>query len=494
VTLRQLALTIISPLLLLSCSRAQLGSNAIHAFLLAHAAEIQQAQQSIPDRLPGESKPRLSPAEAQAAFHAVDEILKWVSNDTGLPITGQVNRDLATRAEMERYNADEMRRDGGAEEMRRSELVLKKFGLLPRDFELESFLMKLLREQVVAFYAPEKKTVFLLDWVDPASLRPVLAHELTHALQDQAIDIDKWIKPENSAGDHQDSTAAEAEDERDAARRAVLEGQGMITMLDFVEEPRGRNALSAVGDAQQIIDQMGSGKDSPIFRAAPLYIRETMAFPYRYGMQFERAMLGHGGRKLAFEGVLQDPPANAREIMEPRSYLQHERVAPIPIPDLAGITKDQFERVAAGPIGAFDVHTLAMQFSKTSVADRIAREWRGGYYIAMREAQHEHDPLGPAELKLIYVSHWSSAKAAEQFFDVYAHSILERYAGAKLQSDAAASTEEHSSEWQTSEGPVLIHRVGDAIVVCESFPLETAKRIREAAFAALKSSPDIAVR
>ena len=492
--LRQLALTVLSPLLLLGCARAQLGSNAIHAFLLAHSAEVQPGQQSTPDRPAGESKPRLSAADAQAAFHAVDEILKWVSSDTGLPITGQVKRDLATRAEMERYNADEMRRDGGAEELRRSELVLKKFGLLPRDFELEPFLMKLLREQVVAFYAPEKKTVFLLDWVDPASLRPVLAHELTHALQDQAIDIDRWIKPENSAAGHPDSTAAEAEDERDAARRAVLEGQGMITMLDFVEEPRGQNALSAVADVQQIIDQMGSGKDSPIFRAAPLYIRETMAFPYRYGMQFEREVLGHGGRKLAFEGVLQDPPQNAREIMEPRSYLQHEHVAPLPIPDLAGITKDQFERVAAGPIGAFDVHTLAMQFSKSSVADRIAREWRGGYYIAMREVQHKDDTLSPADLKLIYVSRWSSAKAAEQFFEVYAHSIVERYSGAKLESDAGANAEERSSEWQTSEGPVLIHRVGDAIVVCESFPPETAKRIRETAFVAIKSSTGTAVR
>ena len=112
----------------------------------------------------------------------------------------------------------------------------------------------------------------------------------------------------------------------------------------------------------------------------------------------------------------------------------------------------------------------------------------GGYYIAMQGIQHEHNPLGPAELKLIYVSHWSNAKAAEQFFDVYTHSILQRYSGAKLESDAGASAEEHSSQWQTSEGPVLIQRVGDAIVVCESFPLETATRIREAAFASLKGS------
>src|SRR5205814_10132965 len=36
--------------------------------------------------------------------------------------------------------------------------------------------------------------VNLLDWVVPDLQRPVLAHELTHALQDQSFGLDKWLK------------------------------------------------------------------------------------------------------------------------------------------------------------------------------------------------------------------------------------------------------------------------------------------------------------
>ncbi len=32
----------------------------------------------------------------------------------------------------------------------------------------------------------------MLDWVDIDEQKPVLAHELTHALQDQHSDLEKW--------------------------------------------------------------------------------------------------------------------------------------------------------------------------------------------------------------------------------------------------------------------------------------------------------------
>jgi hypothetical protein len=158
------------------------------------------------------------------------------------------------------------------------------------------------------------------------------------------------------------------------------------------------------------------------------------------------------------------------------------------MPELKTILADRYDRVAVGPIGAFDVHTLVMQFAKASVADRIAREWRGGYYVAVRDSNRKNNAtLSPADLKLIYVSRWSSPKAAEQFFDVYAHSVPRRYSGAKLESDAHASAEQHST-WQTSEGAVMMQRVDNAIVICESVPPETAARIRDAALAALRNN------
>ncbi len=88
-----------------------------------------------------------------------------------------------------------MAEDKDAQRLRRSELVLKKFGLLPRDYDLQKFLVALLREQVAGYDDPKTRTGYKLpDRIDAEQQRPVMAHELTHALQDQSFaGLEKWM-------------------------------------------------------------------------------------------------------------------------------------------------------------------------------------------------------------------------------------------------------------------------------------------------------------
>jgi hypothetical protein len=65
---------------------------------------------------------------------------------------------------------------------------------LPRNFDLSNFLVAMLREQVAGYYDEKTKTVNLLNWLDAEQQKPVLAHELTHALQDQSFGLEKWMK------------------------------------------------------------------------------------------------------------------------------------------------------------------------------------------------------------------------------------------------------------------------------------------------------------
>src|SRR5207245_7722678 len=135
----------------------------------------------------------IAPREAEELFHSVDEILAFDSKQTGLAIRKNVKRKLTSREEVVSYLTKHMN-DQDTQRLRRSELVLKKFGLLPRDFNLEKLLVDLLREQVAGYYDPKTKTVNLLNWVPLEEQEPVLAHELTHALQDQWGGLQKWMR------------------------------------------------------------------------------------------------------------------------------------------------------------------------------------------------------------------------------------------------------------------------------------------------------------
>ena len=53
-------------------------------------------------------------------------------------------------------------------------------------------MLQLLTEQIAGFYDDKTKTVNLLNWVDADEQEPVLAHELTHAVQDQKVGLEKW--------------------------------------------------------------------------------------------------------------------------------------------------------------------------------------------------------------------------------------------------------------------------------------------------------------
>ena len=188
-----------------------------------------------------ESQQKISPQAAEELFRSVDEILKFASKDTSLPIHDDVKRRLVNRDEVVAFIRKHLTEDEDAQRLRRSELVLKKFGLLPRDFDLQTFLVALLREQVAGYYDPQTKTVNLLDWIDPEQQKPVLAHELTHALQDQSFGLEKYMKAgaADLATSKNEPTPDDIEkDEESAAPQAVVEGQAMVVLIDYELAPR----------------------------------------------------------------------------------------------------------------------------------------------------------------------------------------------------------------------------------------------------------------
>src|SRR5438552_6896137 len=225
----------------------------------------QQAPPPATDQNAEQSKPnpqtKITPQEAEQLFHEVDTILDFASKDTELPIKHSVKRRLTSREEMVAYLKKNMAEDKDVQRLRRTELVLKKFGLLPKDFDLQTFLVSLLEEQVAGYYDAKTKTVNLLDWVVPDLQRPVLAHELTHALQDQSFGLDKWLKRGAEDLDTKKDLTPDdiTKDENSEARQAVVEGQAMVVLVDYMLAPMHRTVADAPEVVQMLNEGMASG-------------------------------------------------------------------------------------------------------------------------------------------------------------------------------------------------------------------------------------------
>jgi hypothetical protein len=461
----------------------------------ASKPDADQSGQSDSDK-PGTDKPgtdksttaqpetKITPEQAEQLFHDVDTILDFASNDSSLPKKHEVKRRLASREEVVSYLHKNMAEDKDVQRLRRTELVLKKFGLLPKDFDLQTFLVSLLEEQVAGYYDAKTKTVNLLDWVAPDLQRPVLAHELTHALQDQSFNLDKWLKKGSEDLDTKRDLKPDdiTKDENGEARQAVTEGQAMVVLIDYMLVPVHRTVANSPEAVQMMNDSMANGSaDSKIYQNAPVFMKESLTFPYRYGVEFEAELLRQQGKDKAFKATFENPPQTSREIMEPQTYITGEHLAPLPLPDFKHIFKG-YDRFDIGAIGEFDVAVLAEQYAGLETSKRIYPNWRGGYYYSVRPKGNPRAPL-----QLVFVSKWATPKAADQFAAIYARGMQQRYKKVSPSADSNLPADlkdlrtlggDHT--WNTEDGPVVIDVKGDTILVTESLEPALSEQFRHA--------------
>ncbi|HYY57993.1 MAG TPA: hypothetical protein VE842_11725, partial [Pyrinomonadaceae bacterium] len=169
-------------------------------------------------------------AKSAAVTAATTAVLQETSELRKLSVLRPVKSGAQSRAEIERMIMKNLDEDTTPEEMHASEVALKKLGLVPLDFQYRPFIVSLLTEQVAGYYDPKAQEFYLADWIDVDGQKPVIAHELTHALQDQHFNLrrfEKWPKGDSDA---------------ELAAHALVEGDATLAMQFYI----GRNPLRAI--------------------------------------------------------------------------------------------------------------------------------------------------------------------------------------------------------------------------------------------------------
>jgi hypothetical protein len=436
------------------------------------------AQQTAPQQAQDAEKPevRMTQAQAKELFASVDTILQFASEDSKLVIKSKVKRRLTSRDAVEKYLVDKMKDDKDAKRMERSEIVLKKFGLIDQDFHLQPFLISLLKEQIAGYYDSKTKTVNLLDWIEPDTQKPVLAHELTHALQDQRVNLEKWEDESNDDVSHnvKEDNEHVATDEQDTAREAVLEGQAMAVLVDYSLKPMGQSVMSQPDLVKAKADEQSADADSPVLQRAPLLLQEALLFPYREGLKFEVDLLQDKGPAGAFGGVLDRPPATSFEIMNPRAYVARVKVPLLKMPDLHPLLDADYTPYDIGVMGQLDVRILAELFGGPQTAAALTQAWDGGVYYAVQK-KNAPDKNSTASVSLLYLSQWKTPEAAAGFAKMYADELGKQFSGVKR--DKQAESDETEQIFTTNEGPVLISTNGNSVFLSESFDLTMARKL-----------------
>ncbi len=426
---------------------------------------------------------KTSPEDAKELFALVDEITTFASEDSGFPRKTSVKRRLISQDEAEAWFRQRLANSEYTERLARAEVSMKKFGLLPREFDLKEFVVKSERQGVAGFYDEETKMISLLNWVAADTQKPILAHELTHALQDQNYDLKAWQKAAEKKNSGKTGALAMDDQESTTARHAVVEGQAMVVFMDYMLAPLHRTLKDTPGIIAAMEEpSVVAAIDTELVHNAPVVFREAGSFPYRDGLLFEAALLEKGGKKLAFAGVFAHPPKTTHEVLQPKTYLEAEQLVPVTIPDMQPLLGGKYEVYDTGSFGELDVRALLKQLGEKRLANDIASAWQGGSYVTFRRPSAAKPAA--SEVALLYVSHWKSAQAAERFGRIYAAGASKRYKNTEIKPVAACAGTQCPvgvAQITTEEGPVIIEQwANNTVVISESFYTATAAKLSNA--------------
>jgi hypothetical protein len=244
-----------------------------------------------------------------------------------------------------------------------------------------------------------------------------LVHELAHALADQNFHLERFIKQGG------------ASDDSELARMAVMEGQATWLMTEVLARKSGQS----VSNNPALLDAMsGAGEEGtsqyPVFNSVPLYLRETLVFPYTEGARFQNAVYKKMGQ-AAFAELFRHPPDTSQQILHPAKYFDHAEPTHPAFPHVA--PGKGFKDLSEGMLGELDHAILIRQYGGGQQAD-MAAHWKGGRYSLQENKSH-------SRVILRYVSEWDSAEIARDFFRFYPQVLRKKWKKMDIASETESS-------------------------------------------------------
>src|SRR5215212_1592746 len=370
-------------------------------------------------------------------------MLKETSEIRELSIVKAVKSGAQSRTEIERMIIKNLNAETTPAEMHAAEVLLRVFGLAPKDFAYRSFLIKLLTEQVAGYYDPKAQQFYLADWIELEGQKPVMAHELTHALQDQHFNLkrfENWPKGDSDA---------------ELAAHALIEGDATLAMTLYM----AKNPLVALAFIRSLGAQEVASEQ---FKQAPRALRESLLFPYEEGSNWATQLYKRGGWEMVSQAFTK-LPQSSEQILHADKYFSYEAPQNLTLPDFKSVLGASWKRIDNDVNGEWGCFLILDEFLNNAEESKQAAAGWGGDRFALYETSKA------GETFVAQLTAWDTPQDAREFFDAYSKRTATRYAGA-----TATAQKENRVEWLTSAGGVAIELRGSRVAILEGIPAKTS--------------------
>jgi len=338
------------------------------------------------------------PVSKEELISTFQEVSAQVEKLRKLKFYQPVKYDFKSKEEITSYIMSKMAEEYTEAELKGEERALKFFGLVAPDFELKKTYIALLTEQVAGFYDPPSNTFYIANWIGAAIQKPIMAHELTHALQDQHFQLEKKMK------------RVKGNDDRNLSFMALIEGEATAIMLDY--------SLGAMYTSFEILPDIVEIMRSQMetvnnqfqeYGRAPAILKEGLLFPYVYGTGFlQKIRQAHPWNYMAT--IYKNPPQSTEQIIHPEKYLT-EPDPPRNIPEarLKTLVPDGFRPVFTNVFGELGMKIFFEHHLGAETALMIAEGWDGDRYLLVENVSDSKSEA------MLTASSWDTLKDCLEF-------------------------------------------------------------------------------
>jgi hypothetical protein len=328
----------------------------------------------------------------------VAEAVPMIEKAVGLKYKTPPKIETRSKEQVRQFVAKQFTDSQATRDIAGQEAAYKRLGMIPDTLKLQPFLTSLLEEQIVGYYDPHAKVLYVVDGASKDMAALTITHELVHALQDQYISLDSVQKI------HDDN-------DRQSAAQSVFEGQAVYEQISIMLG--GTNiAINLPGGWDRIREMIRENQSSmPIFAAAPKVIQETLIFPYLSGAEFYR---NYKERKPG-SIIYKDMPVSTEQIIHPAAFfLKRDNPTRVTLGTLTNATK-----VYDNDLGEFETRLfLFQQLNDQNEAVRGATGWAGDRYAVVNTPQGQG---------IVWLTVWDSSVEAGEFFHLAGQAVEARY-------------------------------------------------------------------
>lgn len=318
--------------------------------------------------------------------------------------------------------------------------VFRALGFVPDDYNYSKKIIEIYLSQIGGYYDPDENNFVMAGWNPEAMQTTVAVHELTHALQDQYYDLNKFVDMQKYDSDQL------------LARSALIEGDATAVMTDYGRSLLGQPALREAAGVESLMAQNVLGASMiAAGHNAPQSLIAMMIFPYTSGLRFVHHVLRRGGYQ-ALDDIFRNPPRSTEEILHPEKYFSRKKdfVELSEKQLMSGLDLPGAKVIYSDSLGEFSVSALLSNYISDGVRNaEAAAGWGGDRVVLIDDQKGKHRWV-------IWRIKWDRKQDAEQFKTAYLEALQLQYPKHKFSSD---------SSWIVIRGIKQIKVVEDGLFV-----------------------------